>query len=80
MASRKLAVVREDALALSTDERARLARDLLASLDGSPDPDAAAAWDEEINRRIDQIENGDAVLLDSGETIAAIRRRIAPTS
>ena len=80
MASRKLAVVREDALALSPDERACLARDLLASLDGSPDPDAAAAWDEEIIRRIDQIENGDAVLLDGGETIAAIRRRITPTS
>ena len=79
MASRELAMVREDALALSPDERACLARDLLASLDGSPDPDAAAAWDEEIIRRIDQIESGDAVLLDTDETIAAIRRRIAPT-
>jgi putative addiction module component (TIGR02574 family) len=40
------------ALALPLDERADLARELIASLDGPPDVDADAAWGEEIERRI----------------------------
>ncbi|WP_086001870.1 addiction module protein [Plesiocystis pacifica] len=39
------------ALQLSTSERAELAAQLLASLDGEPDADADAAWAAEIERR-----------------------------
>jgi len=39
------------ALALPVADRAELAADLLASLDGTPDADVAAAWDVEIERR-----------------------------
>ena len=40
------------ALALSVEERADLARELIASLDGAIDADAEQAWTDEIERRI----------------------------
>jgi Putative addiction module component len=39
------------ALELSADERAALAHDLLAGLDGAADADAARAWKVDIKRR-----------------------------
>lgn len=39
------------ALRLTLDERAELAADLIASIDGGPDEDADAAWAAEIERR-----------------------------
>lgn len=41
----------DDAMALPLVERAELATDLLASLDGEPDSEAEAAWAAEIERR-----------------------------
>jgi putative addiction module component (TIGR02574 family) len=49
-----------DALELSADDRAELAADLLASLDGPPDEDASAAWTDEIRRRVDRALAGEA--------------------
>ena len=49
-----------DALELSADDRAELAAELLASLDGPPDPGASAAWTDEIRRRVDRALAGDA--------------------
>ena len=60
------------ALRLGVDERAELAAELLASLDGPADPGAEAAWEAEIKRRIDAINAGTAVL----EPWDAVRRRI----
>jgi putative addiction module component (TIGR02574 family) len=40
-----------DAMDLSLAERAELAADLLASLDGEPEADVEAAWASEIERR-----------------------------
>ena len=54
----RLAIVTEQtsallstALELSISERAELAAELLASLDGEPDADVEAAWAAEIERR-----------------------------
>ena len=47
-----------DALRLDVKARAELAAELLASLDGPADPDAAAAWDKEIQRRVNALEAG----------------------
>ena len=55
--------VLEDALTLSTDDRARIAHELLHSLEPE-DVDAAAAWSQEIRRRVDEIEAGTAELED----------------
>src|SRR6202043_2865686 len=45
-----------DALRLDLKARAELAVELLASLDGPADPDAATAWDKEIQRRVNALE------------------------
>jgi putative addiction module component (TIGR02574 family) len=41
----------QDAMELPVSERAELAADLLASLDGEPDSAVEAAWAAEIERR-----------------------------
>ncbi len=64
MASVALAQLRTKALELSEAERAELAHDLVASLDGLPDSNIAQAWDEELLRRIAQVENGTAQFVD----------------
>ncbi len=69
--------LRDAALALSEAERAKLARDLIASLDGPADDDVAEAWDIELCRRINEIEAGQAQLLDVEEVLARVRARIA---
>ena len=47
-----------NALKLDVEARAELAAELLASLDGPADPDAQAAWEVEIARRVAAIEAG----------------------
>lgn len=46
------------ALRLSIEERAELAAELLASLDGEPDADVEAAWAAEIDRRVRRLDQG----------------------
>ncbi|MBI4467810.1 MAG: addiction module protein [Acidobacteria bacterium] len=62
-----------DALRLDAKARAELAAQLLASLNGPADPDAATAWDEEIQRRVDAREAGTEKL----ESWESVKRRIA---
>jgi putative addiction module component (TIGR02574 family) len=57
---------------LTEAERAELAQSLIASLDGPADPDAEAAWDAEIVRRVEEIDDGTAKLIDRDE----LRRRV----
>lgn len=61
--------VLEEALALGAGERARIAHELIQSLEPE-DSDAAAAWSDEIRRRVDEIEAGTAELED-WETVRA---------
>lgn len=69
--------LRDAALTLSEAERAKLARDLIASLNGPADNDVAEAWDIELCRRINEVESGKAqLLLDVEEVLARIRTRI----
>jgi putative addiction module component (TIGR02574 family) len=44
------------ALRLTVEERAELAAELLASLDGEPEEDVEAAWAVEIERRVQRLE------------------------
>lgn len=76
MGNQALDALRSDALSLSESERAELAHDLLASLDGPPDPDATDAWEAEILRRLDQIDQGTAKLVDRAELMRRIRDRL----
>lgn len=61
-----------EALRLDPDSRAELAAELLASLDGPADPDAEAAWEAEIERRVAAIEAGTVKL----EPWEDVKRRI----
>jgi putative addiction module component (TIGR02574 family) len=70
--SKPITSVLADALRLDDAARAELAAELLASLDGPADPDAAQAWDAEIDRRIEAIEAGEIAL----EPWDDVRRRI----
>jgi putative addiction module component (TIGR02574 family) len=59
-------------LKLPARERARLATELVQSLDQSVDPDTAEAWLEELDRRAREVASGAAKL----EDWAKVRRRI----
>lgn len=76
MSTRALEAVRENALALSEPERAELARDLVASLDGPADAGASAAWDIELCRRIDEFGAGKTTLLDPTEVVTRAKSRL----
>ena len=62
-----------DALRLDVQARAEIASELLASLDGLPDPGAEQAWAAEIERRVKALEAGTEPL----ESWNDIKRRIA---
>jgi putative addiction module component (TIGR02574 family) len=53
--------VLDEALRLEISERAALAAELLASLDGEPDADVEAAWSAEIERRAARARSGEDV-------------------
>lgn len=55
--------LRSEALTLSEPELAELAHDLIKSLDVPTDEGVEEAWDQEIVRRIAQIDSGQAKLL-----------------
>ena len=65
-------IVLADALRLAPEARAELAAELVASLDGPADAGAEAAWNIEIERRIEAIESGEIEL----EPWEQLKRRI----
>lgn len=69
--------IRTEALSLSEAERAELAHNLVASLDGRADPDAETAWDAEILRRLAEIDAGTAKLIDREEFRRRMRARMS---
>jgi putative addiction module component (TIGR02574 family) len=76
MSSTNLDRVRSDALRLSDLERAELAHDLVKSLDAPEDADAPDAWDQEISRRLAEIDAGTAKLIDRDELRHRMRARL----
>lgn len=62
-----------EALRLDVKARAEIASELLASLDGPPDPGAEQAWAAEIERRVKALEAGTEPL----ESWNDAKRRIA---
>lgn len=62
------------ARALSPEDRARLADELLASLDGQADHGTEAAWEKEIGRRVEEIKSGKAKLIPADEVFAETAR------
>ena len=61
------------ARALPPEERGRLAEELLATVQET-DEQVEAAWDQEIRRRIAEIDAGTANLIPAEEAFAQVRR------
>lgn len=77
MSSSSLEKLRTEALNLSETDRAELAQQLVASLDGAREPGAEEAWDVEILRRLAEIDAGTANLIDRTEFSQRMRARVA---
>jgi len=75
MASSTLEKLWAKALSLPESDRAALAHDLMASLDGPADTGVAKAWDAEILRRLAEIDAGTARLIDREEFSRRMRAR-----
>lgn len=61
------------ARALPPEDRVRLAEELLATVQ-EVDVEVELAWDEEIRRRIAEIDSGSAKLIPAEEVFAEVRR------
>ncbi len=59
---------------LSPEDRARLADELLASLDDESEPETEALWEKEIGRRVSEITSGKAKLIPADEVFAETAR------
>ena len=69
-----LAELAERAKALSPEERAQLAQELLESVDQEGDPAVQAAWDAEIACRVAAYERGDAKLVAAEDVFEDAKR------
>ena len=65
--------ISQKALELPPEERVRLAEKLLATVH-EVDAEVDAAWDQEIQRRLAEIDNGTAKLIPAEEVFAEVRR------
>ncbi|MFM9968298.1 MAG: addiction module protein [Burkholderiales bacterium] len=77
MGNADLSALRSEILRLSESDRAKLAHDLMLSLDEPAEPDAGDSWDKEILRRLGQVESGSATLIDREEFRRRMRAPIA---
>jgi putative addiction module component (TIGR02574 family) len=66
----------QKALALTEEERAELAGSLIESLDGRADADAESAWNQEIARRVAEMDAGRAKTVSWEEVQERITSRI----
>ena len=66
--ARELEEIERELLNLPADDRARLVRELLASLDDLPSQELDRLWLEEANRRATQIDAGEVALV-TGEEV-----------
>jgi putative addiction module component (TIGR02574 family) len=63
-------------MALPQEDRAYLAHKLIASLDDTVDEDAEEQWNEEIDRRSREIEEGKVKCRPIEETVQEIRAKL----
>lgn len=61
---------------LEPEDRARLAEELLASLEVTIEPEVDAVWDEELRKRIAEVESDAVKLVPADEVFARVRRTL----
>lgn len=71
-----VAELSQRAKALAPEDRARLAEELLASLEGELEPQLDAAWDAELAKRIAEVDSGAVELVPADEVFARVRRSL----
>ena len=76
MAARVTDVLAE-ALGLSAEDRAELAAELLASLDGPAEAEVEAAWLEEIEKRARRAISGESSSIPREDARARVARRLS---
>ncbi len=76
MSTESLNQLRTQISTLSEAERAALAHELISSLDGVRDTSAGQAWDDEIVRRMAQVDTDQAELLTRDAFRQKMRSRI----
>jgi len=64
----------EAALALSEEDRGRLAEQLVQSLDREVDPDVEEAWSAEIERRLARVDAGQSKTVTMSEAVARLQQ------
>ena len=77
MSNQALDELRTALLGLPEADRAKLALDLVTSLDGLPDSGVTEAWDKEILRRLAEVDSGTAEIVDREEFTRRLRYRIS---
>ena len=76
--SERAARVVEQALQLTVEERAEVAAEIIASVDGEPDADAEEAWAAEIERRARRAIAGESQGTDWETVRARIEAKLPP--
>ncbi len=71
-----VAELSERAKVLPPEDRARLAEELLASLEESPSDEVDAAWDAEIRSRIAEVEAGTVTLSSAEQVFSRVRQSL----
>ncbi|MBI2930700.1 MAG: addiction module protein [Planctomycetes bacterium] len=69
--------LRDRVLELPPEERARLAQEIMASLDGPSEDNASAAWVSEIQRRAREVRMGIVKLVNWKNVRSRIRKRLS---
>jgi putative addiction module component (TIGR02574 family) len=67
--------LKREALRLDPTDRARLAHELLVSLDELPEPEVERLWLEEAERRRHDVESGKSGLIPADEVFARLRAK-----
>jgi len=74
--ARKVEEIEREIRSLSDGDRMRLLRDLVADLDGNPDPEVEKAWLEEAQRRLQELQQGVVEAVPAEEVFKSARDRL----
>ena len=67
--------ITDEALSLPSEKRAELANTLISSLEESVDADVEAAWEEEIEKRVNDIKSGKVSGVPAEEVFAKLNAK-----
>lgn len=75
MSRTEVETILNQALRMSEEDRAEIAERLISTLDNPPDPDIELAWQQEVQRRIQSVESGEAKYISWEEVLRCLRNK-----